>query len=204
MVALDSKTSSRAVFGRKGRSRVAGCLLGVGLLLWAAPCRAQSGGTPTGEEAVGARPPTPEQLFQIQSEKAFRHTLREEARKRPGALPVIFPEEPPVKEQPYPGRSWPHQVRYTVPGYVCYGRLLFEQINLERYGWSFGCLTPIVSAGAFYYDVAALPCHAAACLCQHCECSAGYCLPGDPVPLLLYPPELKAFGLGLGHEPAGR
>ena len=29
----------------------------------------------------------------------------------------------------------------------------------------------------------------------HCyDCSAGKCLPGDPVPLLLYPPELSITG----------
>jgi hypothetical protein len=27
------------------------------------------------------------------------------------------------------------------------------------------------------------------------ECSAGYCLPGDPTPLALYPPQLNLSGL---------
>ena len=30
--------------------------------------------------------------------------------------------------------------------------------------------------------------------CQRFECSAGYCLPGDPVPYLLYPLPLSITG----------
>ena len=30
--------------------------------------------------------------------------------------------------------------------------------------------------------------------CRWYECSAGYCLPGDPVPYLCYPPQLSLTG----------
>ena len=80
------------------------------------------------------------------------------------------------------------------PNYVCYGRLLFEAKNFDRYGWDLGLVTPVVSAGMFYFDVATLPYHLFTDPCRHCECSAGYCLPGDPVPYLIYPPHWSLTG----------
>ena len=74
------------------------------------------------------------------------------------------------------------------PTYVCYGRLAFEEVNSERYGWEISFLQPFVSAGWFYWDVVSLPYHAFTQPCRCFDCSAGYCLPGDPVPYLLYPP----------------
>jgi len=149
---------------------------------------------PKAEDVISLRPPTPDQLFQLKSEKAFQAILKAEASRKPGALPVIFPEAPAVQQQPYLGRAWPHQVRTTVPGYVCYNRLYFEQLNFERYGWDLGVLTPFLSAGLFYYDVAALPFHAAIDPCRTYECGVGYCAPGDPVPLMLYWSHLRNGG----------
>jgi len=80
------------------------------------------------------------------------------------------------------------------PPYVCYRRLYFEQINSERYGWDLGLGYPLLSAGVFFWDVALLPYHAFTEPFRRYECNAGYCLPGDPVPLLLYPPELNLPG----------
>ena len=80
------------------------------------------------------------------------------------------------------------------PHFVCYGRLYFEQKNLERYGWSLGPLTPVISSLKFFTDVEFLPYKFAAFPWQRYDCSAGYCLPGDPVPLRLYPPEISATG----------
>jgi hypothetical protein len=80
------------------------------------------------------------------------------------------------------------------PSYLCYGRLYFEQKNFERYGWDLGPFTPLLSAAGFYWDLAWLPYHLATAPCRQYECSAGYCLPGSPVPLLLYPPELSLTG----------
>jgi hypothetical protein len=80
------------------------------------------------------------------------------------------------------------------PYYTCYGKLLFEQKNFERYGWDLCFITPFVSAAAFGVDLALLPMHLATDPLSHCECSSGYCLPGDPVPLLLYPPEITVTG----------
>ncbi len=186
--------------GRKNRLKLSQrswrllSLLSLGLFFWATPCRAQFNSLPKAEDAIKLGTPTPDQLFQIQSEKSLRQSIREEARRQPNALPVIFPQDTAPASQAYPGRAWPHQVRYTVPGYVCYGRLFFEQLNFERYGWDLGPVTPFLSAGKFYYDLAALPIHVALDPCRWCDCNTGYCLPGDPVPLLLYPPACQVAG----------
>ncbi len=138
--------------------------------------------------------PGKQRLFgQFESEAALKERMRQEALRSGERL--VFPDEPILSREPYPGRHWPALVRHVEPYYVCYGRLLFEQKNLERYGWSLGPVTPLVSAGKFFWDVAWLPYHLATRPCRQYDCSAGHCLPGDPVPLLLYPPEISATGM---------
>jgi hypothetical protein len=132
-------------------------------------------------------------LTMLESESSLIQRMRQEARARGERL--VFPEETQLAKEPYPGRHWSPYTKQVEPYYVCYQRLLFQQKNFERYGWDLGPITPIVSAGKFYWDVAWLPYHLATRPCEQYECSAGYCLPGDPVPLLLYPPEISATGL---------
>jgi hypothetical protein len=106
----------------------------------------------------------------------------------------IFPDEPAITHERYAGRSFPPGNLLVEPCYLCYDRLYFEQKNLERYGWDLGPITPFVSTAAFYWDLITLPYHMGTAPCRRYECNAGYCLPGDPVPLLLYPPELSLTG----------
>jgi hypothetical protein len=150
------------------------------------------------EYQVALEPPGPLRLFRLESEKALQERIRQEVRDRtpPGATPerTIFPEEPVITRQPYAGRSFPPGNVAVEPCYLCYDRLLFEQKNFERYGWDLGPISPFLSAAAFYWDVAWLPYHIFTAPCRQYECSAGYCLPGSPAPLLLYPPELSLTG----------
>ena len=95
----------------------------------------------------------------------------------------------------YAGRQWAPLKEEAQPGYTIYRRPLFEQKNFERYGWDLGVLSPPLSALRFYADVLAMPYHVGARPLQQAESDAGYCLPGDPVPLVLYPPELSLTGL---------
>jgi hypothetical protein len=181
----------RAAFGE---TRAAVCLLGVGLLLWAAPARGQYSTLPAPDKAITLQPPRPDQLFRLESEKCLQDRIRQEANQKAGGPAIQFPDGSALAEQPPATRRWPQQVENTVPGFVCYGRLYFEQVNAERYGWDFGPLHPFLSGAVFYADVALLPYHLATDPCRKCECSAGYCLPGDPVPFLLYPPDLSLTG----------
>jgi hypothetical protein len=151
-----------------------------------------------GDEAfsitIQLEPPGRERLFQLESEAAMNERMRQEGLTNPRRERITFPEEPVVSKDPYPGRHWPPMLEYAEPNYVCYGRLLFEQKSVERYGWDFGIVAPVASAGAFFIDMAMLPYNVATAPCRCYECSAGQCLPGDPVPLLLYPPELSVTG----------
>src|SRR5262249_38712212 len=91
-------------------------------------------------------------------------------------------------------RAWPLSKMFVEPRYLCHRRLLFQQLNAERYGWDYGLFAPAISTAVFLKDFVLLPYHLGTQPCRHFECSAGWCLPGDPVPLLLYPPELSLTG----------
>jgi hypothetical protein len=146
---------------------------------------------PAGTAGVPEPSEGPRDLFRVESEESFRQRIRRES---PDPKAVRFPEEPSVPRHLFAGRSWPHQTAIVEPCFTCYGRLLFEQINAERYGWDLGFIHPLVSLGVFWFDFATLPYHLATAPCRCYECDAGYCLPGDPVPLLLYPPEFSVPG----------
>jgi hypothetical protein len=154
--------------------------------------------SPSSEEAqetlVQLVPPGPQRIFQLDSEAALQERIRQEARQRVPPERITFPEEPVVGRGPYVPRMFPAQTMLVEPNYVCYDRLFFEEKNSERYGWDLGFIQPFVSAGVFYWDLATLPYHFWSNPCQHCECSAGYCLPGDPVPFLIYPPQISLLG----------
>jgi len=146
-------------------------------------------------QEIQLQPPERLQLFgHIDSEKAFRERLRQEALERVPPERIVFPEEPNVSKDQYLGRAWPAMHEVVEPNYVCYGRLYYEQVDFERYGWDLDILTPFISAGAFYFDFVTKPYHYGEDPCRCYDCGSGYCLPGDPVPLLLFPPHLSATG----------
>jgi hypothetical protein len=146
------------------------------------------------EYQIQLEPPGPERLFRLESEQTLQERMRQEARQRPTLERIAFPDEPILSTSAYTARAFPPAQECVEPNYVCYRRLFFEDINSERYGWDLGFIQPFVSAGEFFFDVAALPYHCGTAPCRKYECSAGYCLPGDPVPYLLYPPELSLTG----------
>lgn len=54
-------------------------------------------------------------------------------------------------------RGWsPNEICWTAPGLV-HRPLYFEDVVLERYGYSHGCVQPVVSAGRFASQIALLP-----------------------------------------------
>src|SRR5262249_31157826 len=100
--------------------------------------------------------PGPERLFRLDSEEAFFQRVRQEARERkPEEL--VFPEEPVLSKDPYYGRDWPCMKMVVEPHYVCHGRLYFEDLNAERYGWDVGLIQPFLSGALFFKDVAFFP-----------------------------------------------
>jgi hypothetical protein len=154
----------------------------------------KGGGAASTPTAMGL--PGPEDLFRLDSDAALLARLRRQAEADPSRRKIKWyvPPEPALEKEAYVGRYWPPLHEVAEPGFVCYNRLLFEQLNFERYGWDLGPVTPLLSTLKFYWDVALLPYNLATRPCDQCECSAGYCLPGDPVPFKLYLPEASVSG----------
>ena len=130
----------------------------------------------------------------LDSEANFFERIRQEGRERPDPQRIIFPEEPTIGRGAKVARAFPKRQMVAEPNYVCHGRLFFEEPNSERHGWDLGILQPVVSVGEFYLDVALLPYHFWTDPCRRYDSSAGKCLPGDPVPYMIYPPELSLTG----------
>jgi hypothetical protein len=138
-------------------------------------------------------PPGPQRLFRLDSEMSLQERMRQEALSRPGQDKTEFPTYKPISDSVFAGRAWPCQTMLVEPSYVNYKPLMFQELNSERYGWDLGFVQPFVSTGYFIKDLVFWPYRRAAdgsC----CDSGAGYCLPGDPVPYLLYPPNLSLRG----------
>jgi len=147
-----------------------------------------------GEYQFLVTPPGADRLFELETESGFQARLQNEWRDNGHKDRLTFPDEPVLSKNAYAGRDWPGYTLFVEPNFVAHKRLLFEQINAERYGWDLGVIDPPLSAGLFFADVALLPYHAFTDPFRCCSTGAGYCLPGDPVPYLLYPPELSLTG----------
>ena len=142
--------------------------------------------------------PDPKRLFRLDTEKTLRERMTRDSELGENPLglkyKINFPDYPAT---PTPGlivRQWPPLVEVVDPHFVCYRRLYFEQLNMERYGRDFGIWSPLISQGAFYRDLLMLPYNAATEPFRRYECNSGYYLPGDAAPLLLYRPEWSWTG----------
>ena len=124
--------------------------------------------------------------------------IRQETLERTDKEQVVFPEEPILSREVYMGRIglWPVRQLIVEPNFVTHRKLYFQQLNTERYGWDLGPISPLVCTAKFYADLAMVPLTFGARPCER-DASTGYCLPGDPVPLLLYPPEITVTGSAL-------
>jgi hypothetical protein len=146
--------------------------------------------------------PTKEQFFQLDSEACFTQRenqirVREDAQLPQGQQRpvVIFPPHEGVVNEPFPGRYFQPAVEEIEPNYLVYGRLFFEDKNTERYGWSMGPLQPFMTAWKFVGDASNWPYKLFSFPRLNYDSNAGLCLPGDPVPMLMYPPAISFSGL---------
>jgi hypothetical protein len=168
----------------------------MGLLVLTAATRGQQP-SPTASTPY-APLPGPKRVFRLESEAELVQRMAREAKTKQNPVELsynfVYPDYPRPSKDEFVMRRWDPLTEVVEPPYVCYKRLYFEQINSERYGWDLGVVHPLLSAGVFLYDVALLPYHAFTEPLRRYECNAGYYLPGDPVPLLLYPPEWSLSG----------
>ncbi|MEQ8785446.1 MAG: hypothetical protein RIC55_04075 [Pirellulaceae bacterium] len=65
---------------------------------------------------------------------------------------------------------------------LCYGPLRFEEVNLERHGYSLGLVQPAVSAAHFFGTLPMLPYKMAATSRWNCQYSLGHYRPGSYAP----------------------
>jgi hypothetical protein len=154
------------------------------------------GGEESLESLIQLEPPGPQRLFRLEPEASFQLRYQQEAKERHAPDRIEFPTDEPIVTGGSPiDRQYAPASIQVEPNYLCYGRLYFEDLNAERYGWDLGPIGPLVSAGKFFADVVLLPYHMGTDPCRCHECNAGYCLPGDPVPYLCYPPEVSLTGV---------
>ena len=146
------------------------------------------------EDQIRLEPPSIDVVTGMGSEKGLEERMRQEAIQR-GGQEIRFPAKAPVSTKPYTPRNLVGSKICAEPHYVSYDRLHFEELNAERYGWDLGFIQPLVSAAYFYKDVLFLPYEVASYPHRRFETSAGKCLPGDPVPYILYPPEVTLSGI---------
>jgi hypothetical protein len=139
--------------------------------------------------------PSLNELTKRDSEADFFERIRQDARANTGSERVPFPEEQPLTKEPFSPRPFPPLVKFVEPSYVAYGRLTMEQPNWERAGWDLGFFQPGVCLAGFYWDTLTMPYQMCKRPFQLMDTSAGKCLPGDPDPLVLYPPELSITGM---------
>jgi hypothetical protein len=154
-------------------------------------------GDATGDQLPGYRiqtePPGLERIaMSAQTDESLQERIRQEHRGYNER--VTFPPSPILTTEQFQLRSWEPSKVEVAPNYVIYRRLYFQQLNFERYGWDLGMITPLLSASGFLFDFVSWPYHAFSDPCRCMDSNAGYCLPGDPVPLMLYPPEISLTG----------
>ncbi|MEX2187647.1 MAG: hypothetical protein WD875_12665 [Pirellulales bacterium] len=88
-------------------------------------------------------------------------------------------------------RGWAiREFTWTAAGF-CYRPLYFEEVNLERYGYSFGVAQPAVSSAQFFGRSLALPGLMAVRRPWECVYPLGYDRPGDCAPYRLYGPAAR-------------
>ena len=163
------------------------------------PARYQPGDQSKADAEQELVPPGLERLSRLEDdEKLFERIRQETLSKNPNERPA-FPESPILSRDRYAGRGalWQKRQLTVEPNFVCYGKAqtFFEDRNTERYGWDLGPMSVPLAYTKFLYDVAFLPMKAFANPCRQHECSAGQCLPGDPVPYMLYPMDFNCEGV---------
>jgi hypothetical protein len=132
----------------------------------------------------------------MDSDQKLFERIRQETYRRDPNERVEFPESPILSRERYRGRGnvWQLRTMTVEPDLLYYHHLYFEDKNSERYGWDLQAIQPVVCLFEFWFDFVSLPMKIGNNLCDCIESNAGYCLPGDPVPYLLYPPEVSVPG----------
>ena len=99
-----------------------------------------------------------------------------------------YPYECSLGSDRFSPRSWPPTTYLWKASGLCHKPLYFEQVQLERYGHSWGpYLQPLVSGAHFFASVPILPYKMGLKTPNECVYSLGYYRPGSCAPYLLDP-----------------
>jgi hypothetical protein len=93
------------------------------------------------------------------------------------------------------GRFTPRVHNWAATG-LCYSPLYFEEVNLERYGNSFGVAQPLISGAHFFATVPLVPYLLVAAPQTECVYTLGHYRPGNYVPYQIHWPR-ASFAAGV-------
>ncbi|MEO2046763.1 MAG: hypothetical protein ABGX16_09350 [Pirellulales bacterium] len=137
------------------------------------------------QEFAESRKNCAEELAQLTSAHIDSIDLNIRVKGKPGK---DFPYECTLDSDRFSPRSWPHATYLWKASGLCHKPLYFEQVQLERYGHSWGpYLQPLVSGAHFFATVPILPYKMGLKTPTECVYSLGYYRPGSCAPYLLDP-----------------
>ena len=113
---------------------------------------------------------------------------------RIAAEPGLFPQECALSDYPFKPRNFTPVTFTWKASALCHKPLYFQQPKLERYGHTFGLLTPIISVGHFFVMVPCLPYNMGLEPPWECVYPLGWYRPGDCAPYTLGPLPLSLRG----------
>lgn len=103
-----------------------------------------------------------------------------------------FDQEQTINPAQNIGRQWALTDYRWEASMLCHGPLLFEQVNAERYGITYGCLQPMISGAHFFATVPALPYKVWANGHDQRQYALGYYRPGSYARPQCYKPRISA------------
>jgi len=142
-----------------------------------------------GEEYAEAGPGEPERCPSPRDLKPINQIDH-----RIAAEPGLFPQECALSEDPFQPRNFTPITFTWKASSLCHKPLYFEQPKLERYGHTFGLLTPIISAGTFFVTVPCLPYLMGVEPPWECVYPLGWYRPGSCAPYTVGPFPLSIRG----------
>lgn len=114
---------------------------------------------------------------------------------RIAAEPGLFPQECELSDEPFEPRNFAPVTFTWKASALCHKPLYFEQVQLERYGHTFGpVLTPILSMGHFFVMVPCLPYAMGVEPPWECVYPLGWYRPGSCAPYTIGPVPLSLRG----------
>ena len=100
--------------------------------------------------------------------------------------PGEFPQWCSMGKDPFVPRSWPNTTFHWTASALCHKPVYFEDLQVERYGHTFGpWLQSVISGGHFFLSVPALPYAMGLFPPNECVYTLGYYRPGSCTPYVL-------------------